>query len=186
MKQHAQLINAKPAIRDNGGLGRRQHVQTERLLKEYPIPRNHRSIHLRRGYSNTGSSGITYTSIREGIYAEAFPVFIDWQPDSTRLLLPTDGEVAYTFRADLGEAPARIMIRGGCENQIVLFTSQETIHARQVINIINEITNRQVELQVVSREEHVQQDSTSKSKEHLETIGTIWDDIVDGAVSTIV
>jgi len=29
--------------------------------------------------ANIGRSGITYTSIREGFYAEAFSIFLDWE-----------------------------------------------------------------------------------------------------------
>ena len=58
-------------------------------------------------------SGLTYTSIREGIYTECFTIFLDWYPERTgTMTLPADGEVAYTPRAELGEASARIMVRG--------------------------------------------------------------------------
>ena len=53
-------------------------------------------------------SGLTYTSIREGIYTECFTIFLDWYPEHTgTMALPADGEVAYTPRAELGEASAR-------------------------------------------------------------------------------
>lgn len=132
---------------------------------------------------------MTYTSIREGVYTEAFSIFLDWRPDSTKLILPADGEVAYTLRADLGEATARIMLRGGYDNQIVLFTAQKTINARQIVGIINETTDRDVELEVISREEYIclgpAQDNRGKPREHFEFLASVWDDIVDGALSTI-
>nr|XP_036582558.1 nmrA-like family protein [Colletotrichum truncatum]KAF6791262.1 nmrA-like family protein [Colletotrichum truncatum] len=183
IEQHSRLIDAakKAGVKHVwytslafGGFGNNsrspiqaEHVLTEKLLKE---------------------SGLTYTSIREGIYMEAFSVFLDWHPETTKLILPADGEVAYTLRADLGEGTARIMIRGGYENQIVLFTAEEAIGAKEIVDIINETTARQVKLEVVSREEYLHlsttQDEGGRPREYFEMIATIWDDIVDGALST--
>ncbi|KAL4949864.1 hypothetical protein BDW69DRAFT_67360 [Aspergillus filifer] len=143
------------------------HLFTEKLLKE---------------------SGLTYTSIREGIYAECFTIFLDWFPKQTgTLTLPADGGVAYTSRAELGEATARIMIRGGYENQIVLFTAQETITAQEIVDTINDTTGRQIKLELVSREDYLNgwmSDSRGKPKEHFKMIATVWDEIVQGALLT--
>lgn len=116
---------------------------------------------------------------------EAFPVFLDWHPETQRVILPADGQVAFTLRAELGEATARIMIRGGYENQVVLFTAGETITAQEMVEIINETTGRQVKFEIVPREEYVnRRDERGKTREHFETIASIWDDIVNGALST--
>ncbi|KAE8139822.1 hypothetical protein BDV38DRAFT_291103 [Aspergillus pseudotamarii] len=143
------------------------HLLTERLLKE---------------------SGLTYTSIREGVYAECFTIFLDWYAErSGTITLPADGEVAYTSRAELGEATARIMINGGYENQVVLFTAGETITAREIVDIINETTDRQIKLDLVSREECLRawmRDPRDKPREHFEMIATVWDEIVRGALRT--
>lgn len=119
---------------------------------------------------------------------EAFTVFLDWHPDSTKLILPADGKVAYTLRAELGEATARIMTHGGYEDQIVLFTAGETITAREIVEIINRVTGREVTLDIVSRDECIRLGSTldtrGRPKEHFEMIASIWDDIVNGALKT--
>ncbi|KAE8365042.1 hypothetical protein BDV27DRAFT_171854 [Aspergillus caelatus] len=143
------------------------HLLTERLLKE---------------------SGLTYTSIREGAYAECFTVFLDWDPErSGTITLPADGEVAFTSRAELGEATARIMIRGGYVNQIVLFTAGETITAREIVDILNETTGRQIKLDLVPREEYLRTwmvDPRGKPREHFEMIVLFWDEIVKGSLRT--
>ena len=104
------------------------------------------------------------------------------------MTLPADGEVAYTPLAELGEASARIMVRGGHENQIVLFAAQETITAREIVDIINETTGRQVKLDLVSREEYLNtsrmRDPRGKPREHFEMIAAVWDEIVEGALCT--
>ncbi|KAL4922356.1 hypothetical protein BDW62DRAFT_172382 [Aspergillus aurantiobrunneus] len=143
------------------------HLITERLLKE---------------------SGLTYTSIREGAYTEAFPVFLNWYPNSTTVTLPADGEVAYTRRAELGEATARIMLRGGYENEIVLFIAEETITSKEVMDIINETTGRQVNFEIVSSEEFVRVNGTNdqggKPRAFFEMLSTWWADIAKGELRT--
>jgi hypothetical protein len=133
-------------------------------------------------------SGLTYTSIREGVYAECFTVFLDWYPERTgTLTLPADGDVAYTSRVELGEATARIMIQGGYENQTVLFTAQETITAREPVDIINATTGRQIKLNLVSREAYLDSwriDPRGRPKAHFEMIATVWDEIISGALRT--
>lgn len=100
-------------------------------------------------------SGITYTSIREGVYTDAFPLFLGWYPESKTIYIPSDGPVAYTPRAELGEATARLMIRGGFENQIALLTAQETVTFADIVEVINETTARDVKLETVSPEDYV-------------------------------
>ncbi|KAL4781377.1 hypothetical protein BJX76DRAFT_18066 [Aspergillus varians] len=182
-KQHRRLINAakKAGVKHVwytslafGGFSdtskaavQQVHLITEKLLKE---------------------SGVTYTSIREGVYTEAFPVFMNWYPDSPTVRLPADGEVAYTRRAELGEATARIMLRGGYENQIVLFTAEETITSREVVDIINETTGRQVKFEIVSPEEYARVSSSNdqgrKPKAFFEMVATWWEDIAKGELAT--
>ncbi|OGE47193.1 hypothetical protein PENARI_c056G01555 [Penicillium arizonense] len=107
----------------------RAHLATEKMLQE---------------------SGLTFTSIREGMYAEGFPVFLNWYPNETLVILPDDGEIAFTSRAELAECTARLMLRGGFENRTLLLTAGGTITGKEIINLINETTGRNVKLQYVS------------------------------------
>lgn len=138
--------------------------------------------------TNHCRSGLTYTAIREGVYAEAFPVFINWYPDTTAVQLPADGEIAWTRRTELGEATARIMIRGGYENQTVLFTSEETITTKELVDILNETTSRQVKFEIVSSEEYVRvngaNDQGGKPQAFFEMVATWWEDIAKGELRT--
>ncbi|PWY72164.1 NAD(P)-binding protein [Aspergillus sclerotioniger CBS 115572] len=103
-------------------------------------------------------SGVTYTSIREGVYTDAFPVFMNWYPSTTTLYLPSstrDGKIAFTLRSELAEATAKLMIQGGHEDQIVLLTAKETITFGEIVGIINETTGREVVLEFVDPETYV-------------------------------
>lgn len=76
------------------------HLETEKMLRE---------------------SKLVWTVVREGIYADAFPCFLNWYPKDPEqvLYLPCDGEVAFAMRDELGEATARLMMSGGFEYQNV-------------------------------------------------------------------
>jgi nucleoside-diphosphate-sugar epimerase len=84
---------------------------------------------------------------------DAFPVFMGWYPSSSTVCLPADGKVAFTLRAELGEATARLMVRGGYDREIVLLTAQETVTFSEIVDIINETTDRQVQFKIVDKEE---------------------------------
>ena len=100
-------------------------------------------------------SGVTYTSIREGIYADAFPLFLQWYPTTETIYLPSDGLITYTSREELGEANARLLLKGGHENEIVLLTANEPLSGADIIKIINEQTNRNIKLAFLSPEDYV-------------------------------
>lgn len=61
------------------------------------------------------SSGLDFVSLRAGSYTDAFPMFLNWYPSDTKVLLPalsppvTAARVAFTSRDDLGEAMATIL-----------------------------------------------------------------------------
>lgn len=83
------------------------HLVTERLMRE----------HL------GGEEGTKWTSVREGLYIDAFPLWLNWYPTDRKqvLYLPDDGGrgVAWATREELGEATAKLMLKGGEENRIV-------------------------------------------------------------------
>ncbi|OJJ50788.1 hypothetical protein ASPZODRAFT_126729 [Penicilliopsis zonata CBS 506.65] len=142
------------------------HLETEKMLK---------------------SSGVTFTSIREGIYTEAFPLFLGWYPNTQTVYIPSDGPVAFTSRTELGEANARLMMRGGFENEIVLLTAQEAITFAQMVNVINKTTQRNVKLEVVSSSQYVQlnaaRDEGEKPAAFFETLVSWYDGITNGDAS---
>ncbi|PCG88292.1 Hypothetical protein PENO1_111040 [Penicillium occitanis (nom. inval.)] len=111
------------------------HLATEQLLQE---------------------SGINYTAIREGLYAEIFPIFLGWYPESKKVYASNLGLITLTSRDDLAEANAKLMIRGGYNKETVLLTANEKIRESDILEIINKTTNRNVELIVLSPQEHVE------------------------------
>ena len=89
-------------------------------------------------------SGLTYTSVREGIYAEAFPLFLNYYPSSEILRLPADGPIAYASRTELAEATANLMMRGGHEKETVLLTGPKAVTLADLVETINGVTDRDI------------------------------------------
>ncbi|KAK0937216.1 hypothetical protein LTR48_000764 [Friedmanniomyces endolithicus] len=73
------------------------HIATEEMLK---------------------SSGLDFITLRAGSYSEAFPLFLNWYPSSTTILLPNlmpsvaQGKAAWTSRDELGEGIAALLAKG--------------------------------------------------------------------------
>ena len=78
------------------------------------------------------------------MYAEAFPLFLNYYPSSQILRLPADDAVAYASRAELAEATANLMMRGGYEKQVVLLTGPKAVTLADLVKSINDVTGRTV------------------------------------------
>lgn len=111
-----------------------------------------------------------------------------WYPSSSTVYLPSDGPVAFTLRDELGEATARLMVRGGYDKEIVLLTAQETITFREIVDVINETTGRSVRVEIVSPDDFVKlkaaDDEGGKSEAFFRAILSWYDSISKGEVST--
>ena len=63
-------------------------------------------------------SGLEFVSLRAGVYADAFPLFLNWYPSTSTVLLPsisppvTESRIAFTSRDELGEAIAMLFAKG--------------------------------------------------------------------------
>lgn len=131
---------------------------------------------------------LNFTSIREGLYTDAFPVFMGWYPSTSTVYLPSDGPIAFTLRAELSEATARLMIRGGHDREIVLLTAQEDITFSEIVDLINETTGRNVQFQLVSPEEFIAlkaEDEGGKPEAFFGKLVTWYDGIAKGETATV-
>ncbi|TFY53035.1 hypothetical protein EVG20_g10296 [Dentipellis fragilis] len=118
------------------------HLDTEKYLKE---------------------SGVMYTIIREGIYAESYPLYLGFFDKSkTDMYVPGDGPIAWVSREDLGEGTARIIAGGGFENQTVLLSgsASNNLTLHQLSTTISRILARALTLHVVSVDEYVAQNKS--------------------------
>lgn len=129
-------------------------------------------------------SGITYTSVREGIYAEAFPLFLNYYPSSQILRLPADGAVAYASRAELAEATANLMMRSGHEKEIVLLTGPKAVTLAALAETINNVTGKRIAVDKMPFEKYAKKsaenDEGGKSEWWFEKRVSWYDGIAKG------
>ena len=112
-------------------------------------------------------SGISYTAIREGIYADSFPLFMNWYPGDTRIYLPNDGPIAFAARAELAEATAKLMMMEPGEiskllepdvsypPNIVLLTGPRTYTLSELAEAVSQATGTSLAVEKIPIEDYV-------------------------------
>jgi hypothetical protein len=95
-----------------------------------------------------------------GIYADAFPLFLNWYPTSSSSVIPFDGPVSFTSREELGEGIAKLLSLSFSpstaeeyKNQTLLLTSPHTSTLGEVAGVIGDVLGSPVEFRVVGKEE---------------------------------
>ena len=112
------------------------HLQTEQLLK---------------------ASGLVYTILQHGIYADMIPVFAGPRLLETKTLyLPAgDGRTAFAVRTDLAEAGANVLLdtTGGYDNRTLVLTGAEAVSYHEVVKSISDATGQPIVYHSPSLEE---------------------------------
>ncbi|KAF2762614.1 putative nucleoside-diphosphate-sugar epimerase [Pseudovirgaria hyperparasitica] len=141
------------------------HLMTERMLKE---------------------SGAMFTSVREGVYANCFPVFLNWYPTNRaqRLRLPADGKIAWAVIDELGEATAKLMVEGGREKEtvsprMVLLSGAKANSFSELVEAINSASGRSVSMEIVSTEEYISLNSSNDEGEKPIDFFRHWSAVYD-------
>ena len=102
----------------------KSHLSTEKALKE---------------------SGLTYTILRNNIYADYIPMFIGSNVTETGIFFPAgDTSVAFTLRSDMAEATANILASEGHENMDYLISNTEAVTFHDIARFISEASGKQV------------------------------------------
>ncbi len=104
------------------------------------------------GHLNTEAklkaSGLTYTILQHGIYADMIPIFAGEQLLSTKTIyLPAgDGKTAYAVRTDQAEAGANVLLdeTGKYNNKSIELGGQEALSWQQVVGIISNIVGEKI------------------------------------------
>jgi uncharacterized protein YbjT (DUF2867 family) len=73
------------------------------------------------------ASGVPYTILKNGVYAEAWPLYLG---ESGVAVVPADGPVSWVSRADLAEGTARLLLGGGHEGETLCLTGPEALDLR--------------------------------------------------------
>ncbi len=92
------------------------------------------------------SSGLKYTILQHGLYAEVIPMFIgDKVLETGTIYLPTgEGKTAFVLRADLAEAGVEVLTGEGHENRSYELTGPEAISYADIAATLSAITGKQI------------------------------------------
>ncbi len=91
------------------------------------------------------ASGLTYTFLENGLYAEVIPMFLGENITETGVFFPAgDGKVAFAARKDLGEAAANVLLGNGHENQTYRLTGSASHSFDELAHILSELSGKNV------------------------------------------
>ena len=132
----------------------RAHIDTEEYLQQLAQDR----------------PGFGYTVIREGLYAESYPMytaFFDPQNLHSEIKIPHDGSgpgIAWVKREELGEGTSELIKRfvedpSGFRyrNSTVLLSGPRTLTLAETVAALSKLTKTEVKIKEVSPEEYAKQ-----------------------------
>lgn len=149
--------------------------------------------------------GFTYTSIREGLYSESYPIytaFLDPKTaaDGSEVQIPHDGGgrgVSWVKRDELGEASARLIARycgvGGQFPQRlvdgkVLLSGDREISLAETVEILGKTVGKTFKIRQVGVDDYVKLPQVLQvfgSEEKCRTWATAWEGIKDGETALV-
>lgn len=149
--------------------------------------------------------GFTYTSIREGLYSESYPIytaFFDPQsaPDGAEVTIPHDGSgpgVSWVKRDELGEASAKLIARycgvGGqfpqrLVNGKMLLSGTREISLAETVQILGKTVGKSFKIRQISPDEYVKLPQVLSSfgeEDKAGTWATAWEAIRAGEVALV-
>jgi NAD(P)H dehydrogenase (quinone) len=91
------------------------------------------------------ASGITYTYVRNTIYADVLGFLLGADVLEAGVSFPSgEGRLAYATRRDLGEGLARLVTAGGYDNQEITFSNSESWSSADIATILSEVSGKTV------------------------------------------
>ncbi|KKY37378.1 putativelike family protein [Diaporthe ampelina] len=150
--------------------------------------------------------GFTYTSIREGLYSESYPIytaFLDPKAaaDGSEVRIPHGGGggpgVSWVKRDELGEATARLIARycgaggqfpQGLVNGKVLLSGDREISLAETVDVLGKTVGKTFKIRQVGVDEYVrlpQVLAVFGSEEKCRTWATAWEGIKDGEAALV-
>ncbi|KAI5778313.1 hypothetical protein EDC01DRAFT_369626 [Geopyxis carbonaria] len=110
------------------------HLFTEQYLKNCGVP--------------------AWTVLREGVYIDAFPLWLGWTAGDAKVVVPGDGGVAWATRADLAEGTARIVASAEerYRGALVVLSGPEAVTLQETTRVLAEALGMEIGFEVVRKE----------------------------------
>jgi uncharacterized protein YbjT (DUF2867 family) len=145
--------------------------------------------------------GFTWTSIREGLYHESFPLYTSFwtlEKPFDEVLIPHDGSgpgVSWVKRDELGEASAKLIAQYAespstfpWTNKLVVLTGPKEWSLSQTVEVLGTAVGKSVKIKQVSLDEWMAQPQVKSyfgTEEKARTWATAWDAIRAGETSYV-
>jgi NAD(P)H dehydrogenase (quinone) len=147
-EQHARAIDAAKAV------GAKRILYTSHMgasaTPAFPPMRGHAATE-----ALLESSGVAFTSLRNGFYADSGLMLLGQAPETGELVAPQDGSVSWTTHDDLAEATAIILTDEGRFDGITpALTASEALDLSDLAALASEILGRPIKRITVTDEEH--------------------------------
>ncbi|WP_046246489.1 SDR family oxidoreductase [Hymenobacter terrenus] len=106
------------------------------------------------------TSGLTYTIIKNTLWADALPLFVGQHVLETGVVVPVpqgEGRLTYATRRDIAEATARILTEPGHENQEYTLTGTTPTSFADIAGLLSELASKPIVYKQVTPEAYVEQ-----------------------------
>lgn len=108
-------------------------------------------------------SGLTYTFLRNTMYAEALPQILLASLKEDKIMIPAgDGKVPFALRQELGEGIANLLTQEGHENKIYHLTGSSAYSISDVVATLNDVKEANYTYQSVDSQIYI---------DHLASVG---------------
>ena len=130
--------------------------------------------------------GLTYTIMRNTLYADVLPMFLGEKVFETGIFLPAgDGRAAFTTRLNMAEATATILTSDGHENKEYVIANESNYSFNEVAGILSALSGK--DIQYTDPAPEVFKDALSKAgvpMEYVVMIAAFNEAIKQGEFST--
>ncbi|KAF4984578.1 hypothetical protein FZEAL_254 [Fusarium zealandicum] len=182
---YSSLAFALPDKTESKAEVMKAHLETEKYLKHLAAT----------------DAGFTWTSIREGLYSESFPIYTSfWTLENPRpeILIPHDGSapgISWAKRDELGEATAALIARcatpadrpsSDLRNKAVVLTGPRAWSLFESIQVLGKAVGKDIRIRKVGVDEWAKQQQIVdyfKNETEARTWATAWEAIEAGETS---
>ncbi|KAJ5110440.1 hypothetical protein N7532_000975 [Penicillium argentinense] len=146
---------------------------------------------------------VSYTSVREGLYSESFPIYTAWFDPANpvdEIAIPHSGTgpgVSWVKRDELGEATAKLILSYTKSpmafeylNKKVLLSGQREISLKETVDILGRAVGRPLRIKEISVDEYVKlpqigDKHTYHGVDLSREWATAWEAIMNGETATV-
>ena len=126
--------------------------------------------HLDTDTRDLKASGLPFTILRNGAYAEAWELYLG-DVSGGEAVIPADGPVSWVSRTDLAEGAARLLNEGGRAGETLNLTGPAAYDVQATAEILSRLQGRPIIRRIVPVNEYVARLKAAGKSEELPATG---------------